>query len=666
MVHLMVFKLREFILFFLLFLLVMSGSAQFPATLLASDNASLQLAVASPDPVQSGSEIMFQVILANNGTEKWEAGRYYFEVQIYNSDKFYLVKTARILGDQDVAPGSTALSYIPFQVPENFGGVHFYRIFMTHNEKRVYEGGYSLFSITPIAARAPEEKPVTFGGNAVISAQSYSKTKSNDVLRFNLNTVGQVYGRSMLFNLNTQTTKPAHSKIIQVLLTYYGPLSTLNLGDVQPNFSPLSYANSGARGMWVQMPVKNFSTELIGVQSVFKVTGSSSPARTGTFARYVIGLQEKVDLPHNFTVSADYVTGFDDKNSLSADSKDSEFRGPNPTEAKNDVKSGGIIWKGFSQKLSLEAQYAQSEFRQNTLGDIVTTVSSQGKAMRMGIVYKGSSLTTNASLQRTDSNFIAFMAPSATADRLTLDMGLSYSRPLKLSRLGVTITLNRFTDNVDNSPSKITTTQNTYLLANSLSNPKPWPGLGTYISINQGQDNTKAALDNQTQTLGLSVNQPVGNRTNLTISVSQSQFKDLLKNSQDVTTVSESFGLTSSIGTRITLSLGASLAKATSLASRSVAAGVLDNNSYSASVNWQIRPEKLYAQFWFTLLSRSGTSSGVAQNGEDTSNNAELTYQVNSRISTTLGGSQNKTTDAITPANNTSETVTTIRVSYSF
>lgn len=100
---------------FFAFFLILLPSYPPNLSLHAADSASLQLAVASPDPVQAGSELFFQVILANSGDVKWETGRYYFEVQIYDSEKNYLNKTKRILGDKDVPPGDTALVFIPWR-----------------------------------------------------------------------------------------------------------------------------------------------------------------------------------------------------------------------------------------------------------------------------------------------------------------------------------------------------------------------------------------------------------------------------------------------------------------------------------------------------------------------------------------------------------------------
>lgn len=638
-----------------------------PPVIFAADIASIQLAVASPDPIQSGGEITFQVILANTGTETWESGRYFFEVQIYDSNKNYLAKTSRALGQKDVPPGETALAYIPFPVPESYAGPYYYRVFMSNKEQRIFEGNYTNFSVTPLPPQPPKEKPVSFGGNAILAVRTYSTTQNKDVANFSLNTVGQIQGRSMLINLNTQFTRPQHTKIIQMLLTYYGPYSTMNFGDVQPNFSPLSYANSGARGIWFQMPLKHFSTEIIGAQAVFKVTGSSNPARTGTFARYVIGGQEKVELPKNFSFAADYVTMFDDKNSLSADPKDEDFRGPDPKEVKNNVMSGTLGWKGFSEKLTIEAQMAQSQYRENTLSDITQTISAQGQAMRLGFNYKGYRFTGKLGIQRTDPDFRALAAPSATSDRQTIDAMAGYNIPIKkTTTLGFNVTGNQFTDNIKNDPKKLTTTQTSMLVGSSLNNPKPWPNFSLFISLNQGQDKTKTALDNQTQTVGINLNQPIGGKTNVSLGVQQSQFKDNLKKSADITTQSQNFSLTSSIGPKLNVSLGGSISKNDSQATPTAPAGSLTSNSYSASVNWTVIRERLVAQFWTTLSNRSGTSSGLKQDVKDQSTNLEFTYQLTRSFALTAGGAKNKTDDSVTPLNNVDETVMSGRITWTF
>lgn len=634
--------------------------------LFAADSASLQLAVGSPDPVRAGEELTFQVILANNGTDTWIKGDYFFDVQIYDSEKKYLSKTSRILGEKDVPSADTVLSYIPFKVPQDYSGTYFYRVFMTRKDQRIFEGEFNSFSVTPIPAQKPKEKHVTVGGNAIVSVKSFNTNENKDVLNVTVNSVGKIYDQSMLFNINTQTTRPNHTKISQMLFTFYHPMVTTNFGDIQPNFSPLSLGNSGARGLWLQIPMKNVSTELVGAQTVFKVVGSSAPAKTGTFSRYLLGVQEKVSLPKDVTVGVDYVRVFDDKNSLSENSKDSSFRGPDPKEAKNYVVSGLLSWKLFSKKLSFDGNFASSDFEENTLSTVLKTVSQKGQAFKVGTSYQTSKFNAKAGFQRTDPDFKALAAPGATADKQTIDFGLGTNQPLKQTTLGTNITGNQVTDNLKNDPKKNTTTQRTFSVSSNLNNPKPWPGLTFSYSLNLGEDKTKTALNNQTQTFGGNLTQAIAKFINLTAGFQQSRFIDHLGKSANLVTRTHNLSLTSSLGPEVTLSGGGTFARTDSGATQSAGAGTLNSFSYSASLNWNVIKEKLSAQAFGTWITRDGVSSGSKQDARDRSGNLELNYQIFKKLALNFGVSFNRTENFLNHTQDTEETISSARVTLTF
>ena len=69
-----------------------------------ADLANLQLVVASPDPVQAGTDVTFQVIVVNAGNAVWEGKSYMVEAELYGLKKEYLLKSDRVFGKTKVNP----------------------------------------------------------------------------------------------------------------------------------------------------------------------------------------------------------------------------------------------------------------------------------------------------------------------------------------------------------------------------------------------------------------------------------------------------------------------------------------------------------------------------------------------------------------------------------
>jgi hypothetical protein len=84
-----------------------------------------------------------------------------------------------------------------------------------------------------------------------------------------------------------------------------------------PSFSPLTLYGLGARGGSIVNGAGRFFTSLAIARSEEAVKGLTST--NGTFSRYVYRIQEKVELPLNFTINASYVFSDDNKKSLEED-----------------------------------------------------------------------------------------------------------------------------------------------------------------------------------------------------------------------------------------------------------------------------------------------------------------------------------------------------------
>ena len=162
-------------------------------TLFAQDLGRFQLVVAAPDPVVASEDITFQVIAINVGTEQWLSNQYYLEAEIYDSQKKYLIQTSRFKGPNTIDPGGTGLFYIPFNVPSNYVGTYFYKVYLVYKEQRIIESEYSSFGVVPLPVAPQKPSGFKMGGNAVLSYRQSSRYEWKDYTgNFSLNLVGQM------------------------------------------------------------------------------------------------------------------------------------------------------------------------------------------------------------------------------------------------------------------------------------------------------------------------------------------------------------------------------------------------------------------------------------------------------------------------------------------
>ncbi|MFH1368664.1 MAG: hypothetical protein ABII64_06025 [Elusimicrobiota bacterium] len=628
---------------------------QSSVSLYAADTGKIQLSVAAPDPVVAGEEITFQVIMVNTGGNKWPAEQYYVESEIYDAEKNYIAKTRQMKGSVTVDPGMANLVYMPFVIPGNFVGTYFYRIFVVYKEQRVIESEYYSFNVVPLPVTPKKPSKLQLGGNAVLSYRQTSKYEWKDYTgNFNLNIVGQVMERAMLFNLytfhtpkSTSTPEGINHEIYTILFNYYGENWNIGLGDVLPVFSPLSLYGSGMRGGQFEGRMDAFSPAFVAARTAKPIEGTS--AADGTYERWLLGGKIGLDVLEPLTVGGEYVTSFDKQESLMVP-------GPSVTPASNNVAGGFVLWDP-SEIFGFEAEYQSSQY----LNDLrISTSAINDYAYRVMFKLSPRNLNSRISYQLTRPNFYAFGSPGSTRDRQTIDFFAGY---LMFNRLNMNLGLNRFRDNLDADTTKVTTTQSIYSGGLSYASPNPWPSPSVSYSQNEAVGDPITSQNNFTKTMGFSLTGKAS-IVSMGLSVQQSDFQDLTKVSDDLTTNTMGITANSSFGSRASVNIGTTLTN-----TKNIVTNVINQTpAFSMSFNLQVLPDKLSTQIWGTMINRQNDAINDSDKikKKEMTGNGEITWVVRQDMTWTVGGSYSQTTDEIAEANNVIEQGVNTRISYSF
>lgn len=604
----------------------------------------VQLAVPSPHPVKAGEKLTFQLILINTGTEKWTAGEYFLRAEIYDAEKNYLTKTDSIKGRVDVEAGGTVSLYIPFQVPGNYSGTYYWKIFLTYLKETIFSSDYYDFSVMPITV-APQA-PLLFkiGGNFITSYENSSREQWEDYTgNISLNLIGRFFDRAFSLNVYTYHTVEDKFELDTVLFNYYSPLFTLSAGDIMPSFSPLTLYGLGALGGAI-VTEGRFSTGLVIARSEETVKGSTST--DGTFSRYVYGIQEKVELSRNFTINTSYV--FSNDNEKSLDENKGEW-GPTLTPVKNGVWGIGIDWESGGG-IELNGEYAYSNYWEDT-----AKVKDYG--FKFGSSLEREEFSFEAAYERIEPNFFSLASPVVTNDRAGYELLTGYQG---ISFANLSLGFNEYRDNLAADPSEVTSTQSilTGAVDFDIGN---LPDITIGYSLNQMLGKPRSALENNTQTFSLGLSQSLRNLS-LSSSGQLSDFRDKTDSSHDLSTLTGSFSLTSSLTQALSVTSGITLTRTKDLDDKSID----KSQSYSVSVNWGVIPQRLTISTWGTLVVAKSNDVLMSVDNVTTDASLEFSYSFRTGLTLNLGYELNAYRDVEDSSNNYEGHGFVTRLSYSF
>ena len=581
----------------------------------------VQLAVPSPYPVKAGEELTFQIILINTGTEKWRTGEYSLLAEIYDGEKNYLTKTDSIKGRVDVEAGGTVSLYIPFQVAGNYSGTYYWKISLVYLNETIFSSDYYDFSVMPIAVAPRAVLPFKVGGNFIASYENSSREGWKDYTgNVSLNLIGRFFERAFSLNVYTYHTIDDKFDLDTILFNYYSALLNLSAGDIMPSFSPLTLYGLGARGGSILNEAGRFSTGLVIARSEYAVKGSTST--NGTFSRYVYGIQEKVELPLNFSINTSYVLSDDNEKSLDEDKNE---WGPSLTPVKNGVAGIGINWESGGG-IELNGEYAYSNYWGDTKNYPKEKVDDYGFKFKSSIEREKFSL--DATYERIEPDFFSLASPEVTNDRAGYEVLADYEG---LGFAGLSLGFNEYRDNLAGDPSEVTSTQSILTGAMNFDIGK-LPDISIGYSLNQMLGKPRSALENNTQTFSLGLSHSLKNLT-LSSSGQLSEFRDKANSSNDLSSLTGSFNLMASPTQSLSIISGVTLTRTKDLDDESV-----DNSqSYSLSVNWGLIPQRFTVSTWGTLVLAKSNDVTTPADNATTDASLEFSYSFRTGLTLTLG-----------------------------
>ena len=611
--------------------------------------AEFQILIPAPEPAVAGEEISFQILGVNKGSMPWPKGKYETEVEIYDKNKNYLLKTSRIAGEKDVSAGGSFLFLVPFKVPSSYSGQYYFRVALIFQQQRIAYSDYIAFNITPLAAVTPLVPKVKIGGNAIFSYRNDSSSDwQNHLGNVSLNLLGNIYQKAVVFNLYTNHSSEKNFDIYNILFSYYSDLLDFSAGDVMPNFSGLSLSNAGVRGLYPVLKTGIFNTSIIAARSVEPVEGSTTTV--GRFARYTYGVNEKISLPLQSEVGFSYVFSADDKNSISV-------KGPPGTEIN--AAGNEVIGLNLSVSplrfLSILADFARSSYQEDME---LTKDKINDDAYRVDLITKFSGFNLRLSQQNVGTNFYSFASPVVVKDRLTqeMDLGLNIKRTVNLS-LGYS----QYSDNLQKDPTKITTEQKIASAGLGLNIAK-LPALSISYSNNEvnGITRSTTVVENYTNSYLIGISYPLKLFTP-SFTVQQTKFVDKRNEENNRDGINYTVGLIFSIYERYSFNLGFTNSK-----SKKFDESEDTINNLSLNTNFNILPQKLIFSLWGNNVTRQNTSPSTPPDTTSITFNAELTYYLNEQIAWTIGAGQTNFQDKISSTNNYQDTRANTRLSINF
>jgi len=622
-----------------------------PGLASAADTGQFLFTNAEPLPVDAGGTLFIRVLAVNQGSETWELGRTYLIAEIYEKEK-YVASTKRFRPKADVPPGGNLPADLTFIVPRQLSGDYSLRVFLVHNEQRIVQGSRRSFSVTGQAVPPGEENPkpptITMGGNITVAYRNDSSPNDWQA-DTSVNLSGNLNETPFEFSANTIHDQKKDVDFRTLLLNVHPAFADIGLGDVSPNFSPLSVSGAGVRGALIKsreigLGSAKWVIEAVGAEAAEAEEGTS--AANGVFQRTMYGAQSSFHLPGNLTLRGNYLQVEDSQGSLSTP-------GPTLKPVRNQAGGGGIAWTP-TENLTFEGDWQYSAFEAEKTSTASAVTDSAWRAAA-GFTQPRWSMT--GSVSRNGSGFVNLAAPGVSKDRFSYDGGLML-RPWDW------ITLNnkysRFRDNLDDDPAKTTSHQRSLGSDAAISFPTR-TRLTLGYNLNRSYGEPRANQDNKTEGIstGLSQGWEAGS---LSLSYQRSRFTDRTSAANDLLTHTAN----ASVNWKFSKRLSATLSEALNVTKDLKDGSRLRTSTLSSSVNAALHPERLLVQGSASWTDTDDDDTAAPADRQDANLNLQLTWNVSKSLGLTVGGFLTDANDKLTPANDSTVRGMSVQAAYSF
>jgi len=505
---------------------------------LAVNQAELQLSVPFPDPVKAGEKITFQIVILNVGSETWVANQYSAYAEIYDSEEKYLTKTEPVTGNVTVGPSGMVILYLPFQVPpDEYDGIHKYRILLNCENKRILYSDYLSFSVSSAVHREGAVVPVSIKGRSMLSYRNGTDGNwKNYLWNFNTGLVGQAFENPFIFKLDSNYTEEG-IKLNTVLFNCR--ISTLNIsfGDVMPVFSSLSLTNMGMRGLLLES--KPGKMEISGVAASSASAQQGMDTSPGVFARYVYGARVGIAPLKEMKFGVSCVYTNDDRGSLINP-------GPTLTPVRNLVLCSDVSCL-FLKNFLLDGEYAYSFYSPDVLADPAGTT---GDACRISLSAMFGDITAGITYKNIGPNFNSVNSPSSVPDRAGVEGLLNYG----FDFMKIFLLYGRFNDNLSQDISRVRTAIDNLSTVITLSFPG-YPVFTLGYVWNSLSGNPPNLVNNFTRNASAGISHKI-RETSISLGYQLSEFFDLTSLSSALLGRSVNLRIVSMLGNRISTNLG--------------------------------------------------------------------------------------------------------------
>jgi hypothetical protein len=387
---------------------------------------------------------------------------------------------------------------------------------------------------------------------------------------------------------------------------------------------------------------------VMGGQSIESQPGTVTT--NGRFARTIYGGKFGTRITDSINSKLTYFISADEPGSLSTDPDSPKYQGPSLTPQKNSGAGLALDWEPID-KLKFLADYQSNKFYADSAGESVADVAYRGKFQWERHYFK-----LSGSLQYAGPDFVAFGAPAIVGDRQTFTGGLNL---YPVTWYTLAINGNQYVDNLENDPTRVTTTQRVVSLGNAFQF-KTGTNVNLSVSMNTAEGKPKSALDNQTTTTGLGFSQTIG-RHSVSLNGTLSQFKDNNSLADDLDTTTLSLATSLALPRSASASFGVTQSETKNKINGSKRTSQTVSPSYSKRIN-----SAWVAQLWGTWTSSKNEDPLSLSDSTNLSVSSEMTWAKTRQLNLTFGLGINKNTDTVRTDNTFNEVVVSTRMSYSF
>lgn len=613
-----------------------------PATLLAINQARVQLSVPFPDPVKAGENLTFQIVVLNVGTETWTPARYVLYIEIYDEDKNYITKTESLVGNVSIGPGGTALFYLPYKTPaDDYDGMHFYRIVLDVEDTRIFYSEHLNFAVISTVAKPSGPPPLRVRGKGMLSYKNGTENIWQDhFLNLNLGVIGIAFENPVTFKFDSSYTMRS-LKLNTILLNYRLPSVNISAGDVMPAFSTFAFSNMGVRGILVDGEIEK--TKITGVAALSVSAQQSTDTSPGVFARYVYGIRGGITPLKDLKLGLSCVYTNDDRGSVSNP-------GTGLTAAKNLVGAGDIAYL-INKKYLVDLEYSYSNYTSDMVNNPGGDNDSAYSVLFSGVFGK---FATGVSYKYVGTYFNSLNSPFSAKDRAGAEGLLNY----ELDFIKVYFLYGRSNDNLHNDSSKITTTYDR-LSATATLNFSRFPVFTIGYGLNSFMGNRLDLVNNITNNASLGISHKIW-ETSISLGYQISDFSDRTLLSPSLSSRTFNLRVTRMLGKRLSFNSGINY----SILQNFSVPKTEDVIGMSLGANYKFIPEKL-------TLSGFGSFSRKTDNIATTDNiysniSFEGTYNITKEVALTTGLELIDYTDWKNSLNNYQNWRIGTRIGYSF